>query len=398
MKKVLYVLLCVVFLLSLSACMNERERADLPQNTNQIPSAERLNSDLTYNPIDGAFARIIDERGAELADNTIFAYLYALKWYNAYYDLSKELLNIDVPATSIPFYCHQYQLIEAVLEYAEMLAGSNQAAPMFFEIAGYYRMLTFGCLVHSPDLTIQADEEELYQYLSEVNFDESISYDIDIHVLAIRGDEYNPLHVFATLPDEDIFLAFAPPFGAVLSVKGEKYFYAWSSGELTPRLVLPQLHLYDYNGDGADELAVILYVGSGTGIAITELHIVDIYGSMYDLVIRGEMIEELLYHRLSASYDQTTEMVTLKLDEQSISVDTSKVDKEVRKDFLGLGLGSIVHFSEENGSLKVHISIGLCGFDWAIPFDYVDFFADININEARHISLSNCYVEYIGDY
>jgi hypothetical protein len=40
---------------------------------------------------------------------------------------------------------------------------------------------------------------------------------------------------------------------------------------LTPRAIMPTLNVYDYDGDGADELAVSYYTLSGTGISYEEL-------------------------------------------------------------------------------------------------------------------------------
>lgn len=43
----------------------------------------------------------------------------------------------------------------------------------------------------------------------------------------------------------------------------------------TPRTVAPQLWQMDADGDGAEELAVVCYYGSGTGVSIEQLHIVE---------------------------------------------------------------------------------------------------------------------------
>ena len=44
---------------------------------------------------------------------------------------------------------------------------------------------------------------------------------------------------------------------------------------LTPRQILPRLFCFDIDGDWEDELAVICYVGSGTGVSVEELHILE---------------------------------------------------------------------------------------------------------------------------
>lgn len=43
----------------------------------------------------------------------------------------------------------------------------------------------------------------------------------------------------------------------------------------TPRQILPRLFCFDADGDWEDELTVICYTGSGTGVSIEELHILE---------------------------------------------------------------------------------------------------------------------------
>lgn len=43
----------------------------------------------------------------------------------------------------------------------------------------------------------------------------------------------------------------------------------------TPRCIPPQVWLRDMDGDGAEELAVSCYVGSGTGVSVEALHVVE---------------------------------------------------------------------------------------------------------------------------
>ena len=44
---------------------------------------------------------------------------------------------------------------------------------------------------------------------------------------------------------------------------------------LTPRSILPRMECFDVDGDWEDELVVICYVGSGTGVSVEELHILE---------------------------------------------------------------------------------------------------------------------------
>lgn len=44
---------------------------------------------------------------------------------------------------------------------------------------------------------------------------------------------------------------------------------------LTPRTILPRMDCFDVDGDWKDELIVICYTGSGTGVSVEELHILE---------------------------------------------------------------------------------------------------------------------------
>ena len=344
------------------------------------------------NPIDRAFSRMVDKRGDELKDNVTFSYLHALKWYEEY----QSLLGLGNVITSETRGTHIYsnKMKETAFAYAEKWGGSNKPEIVFAEVARYYKMLTYELLSHSNETIMQTNEKELYQFLCEVNYTEYVPDDYrDGYILEYSRDEHSPMLICADLRDKNIYLAFAPPFGAVLSVNDTPYFLAWPNARLTQKLILPQLFLYDYDSDDTAELAVILFVGSGTGAFVTELHIVDIYDDMSEISITNETIEQLLYHRLSANYNPVTETIAVKLDNQTVDVDTSQIDKEMGKSFRGLDLRSIIQFSEENGSLKVHLTIGLNGVGWAIAFDYVDFYAEIIPDEEGNISLSNCYIK-----
>lgn len=43
----------------------------------------------------------------------------------------------------------------------------------------------------------------------------------------------------------------------------------------TPRMFLPEMHCFDLDGDREDELVVLCYSGSGTGVSVWDLHVVE---------------------------------------------------------------------------------------------------------------------------
>lgn len=89
-------------------------------------------------------------------------------------------------------------------------------------------------------------------------------------------EEFNAsnLPLISAIPNRNIYLYGKKPKGVVLRVNGREREFDWLY--MTPRFVLPRMYVSDFNFDGKDELAVILYIGSGTGVSVEELHIIDI--------------------------------------------------------------------------------------------------------------------------
>lgn len=86
--------------------------------------------------------------------------------------------------------------------------------------------------------------------------------------------EAQKIPLIAAIPDKNIFLYGIKDNGVILYYNNTGHFYDWSY--LTPRFILPRMELADFDRDGKEELAVILYVGSGTGYSVEELHIVEV--------------------------------------------------------------------------------------------------------------------------
>ena len=363
------------------------------------------------NSIDRAFARFVNERGEELEDNTVLAYLYALKWKEEYESLSVELMMRIIPDELpeesweryyTPYKTH-YHTENAAVEYAELWNDSNNAVDQFEEIARYYKLMVYDCIArlseYKVDIGIQANGEELYKFLNDFYSYYPIPYEDYRSEYQIPYETIFPMLIVAALPEPDVYITSAPPFGVILTVRGEEYFYTWNSGVPSPLEILPKLSLFDYDGDGIDELAVIHCTGYGTGCYTEDLVIVEVNENMEITIINSETIRELLYHRISASYNPNKDEVRIAFDDDVLSVDIPACEEIWIGDIKSLDLESIISFSTDNEVLTVHISIGLCGFSWATPFDYIDFYADIEYYCGEKyrlpVSLSNCRTEYL---
>lgn len=94
---------------------------------------------------------------------------------------------------------------------------------------------------------------------------------------------------------------------------------------LTPRRFPPRMAAMDLDGDGKDELIVLTYVGSGTGVSVYDLHVLEKNpdGSLTDYAMPGSLWQEQLPPLLR--FVQTGERSFLILGRELLEIDTDRV-------------------------------------------------------------------------
>lgn len=225
-------------------------------------------------------------------------------------------------------------------------------------------------------------------------------------------DASNILLVSA-IQDKNIYLYGIKPEGAVLYVDGTGHYYDWIY--LTPRFILPRMYTGDYDYDGKEELAIILYVGSGTGCAIEELHIVEIYE---DKVLSLEPTHEDYlkpnpkYFKDHAFFSEDyisklNEIVKIEVPEKNdewvanISVSNKMVTanlKECQSEDMDAAIeskpcfGDIVHFNVVEGKLTARFELGINIDTIPIPIFVGAVLADVIYKESD-FTLSNVRFE-----
>lgn len=76
------------------------------------------------------------------------------------------------------------------------------------------------------------------------------------------------------IPDENISLYHIENReGLILNIKGTEHMFDWQFS--SPRFVPATMKLYDIDKDNDDELVIDLLIGSGTGISVSELHVLE---------------------------------------------------------------------------------------------------------------------------
>lgn len=140
----------------------------------------------------------------------------------------------------------------------------------------------------------------------------------------------------------------------------------------TPRQVMPVLHVHDYDGDGQEELAAILNIGSGTGVAVDELHIVefhDVNNSSDEPFTDFKMQEEdyMTQLREAIAFEKVERggewfgMITVDGRTRDIGLTDFLASYEVEAGAIedALGFGNIILFEAAGDRLTFRAAVGL---------------------------------------
>lgn len=151
--------------------------------------------------------------------------------------------------------------------------------------------------------------------------------------------------LIAMLPEKDIYL-YGAEDGVILKQGDKLCTFAWSY--LTPRFVLPMLHSGDYDGDGTEKLMCVLYVGSGTGVSISELHILEPQSEeLYrDVLFEPADYIEQLNSNIGYSYDKEKKL-TFIIEGNEYEYETPELFEEFN--FVNISYGDIIGFEYQDG-------------------------------------------------
>ncbi|TXK71715.1 hypothetical protein [Paenibacillus sp. N3.4] len=206
--------------------------------------------------------------------------------------------------------------------------------------------------------------------------------------------------LLSSIPDRNVYLFVDYSDKVVLQIGERKQKFNWSYA--TPRLIMPSLQFHDYDMDGNDELAVVLNVGSGTGISLYELHMIEI---AKEQTLSGDLNSEPFKDYTFSANDylnQLREVVGFKtmtkagqligqvfLGKNIHTINLTEYQSEgfskIKDD---LALGNIVHFQTDNNKLTAEIGIGMIIENVAEP-QYIGYlYADVNY-KAGKFRLSN---------
>ena len=177
--------------------------------------------------------------------------------------------------------------------------------------------------------------------------------DYDLPTEVVRQLEWGermgkPVAKLAELPEQDAaFYAVEEDssYWALLRWGGSLAEFDWSFGG--PLIVEPRLWCRDVDGDGQEEIVLVNHVGSGTGVSIEELHIVEKNedGTLADYAFP----EELWRDQLSAllTLVKGNNRVWVSLGRELVDI-TSQLPENLEPETLrGLGTGNVAGFDTD---------------------------------------------------
>lgn len=138
---------------------------------------------------------------------------------------------------------------------------------------------------------------------------------------------------------------------------------AFEQDWLTPRSIEPRFKYGDFDSDGADELAAIYYVGSGTGVSVEELVIYEKGEDGHFTGHKFESPENILNEKLTVEIDKENTSAAFNFDGQSVTHNYGE-GFEFVEEILSKGeefhFGDIVSYSfNDDGSIALASSLGL---------------------------------------
>ncbi len=199
---------------------------------------------------------------------------------------------------------------------------------------------------------------------------EDLPTEIDLYSL-------KPIRLLSKLDENNLSVFWVEDTGSyILRYNDTLYsFNDWPSG--APQRIPPSMSFYDFDGDGRMEQAIVLSLGSGTGIAISELHVLEFSpdGSVTDIKLASEKYMDFLSGNISWTYDKGTKTMTVSSGGSGMDYSIAEyVDEglefEKLRDF-----GSIVGFSfNADGGIQGTFGIGVKFVGkWELSSPYVGY-------------------------
>lgn len=154
---------------------------------------------------------------------------------------------------------------------------------------------------------------------------------------------------------------------------------------MTPRCVEPRLWCFDFDGDGADELVVDCYYGSGTGVSLSDLHVVEKNGdgTLTAYTFPTDVLASALDGYLTLVYAGNSLCGVLGTELVDITEELGGTRPGLEE--IELGIGSTLGFERTEQGMACSIGTVLSGENMGY-FHYVaDITADVLYKDGKFI-------------
>lgn len=191
-------------------------------------------------------------------------------------------------------------------------------------------------------------------------YDLPVGRDYHANMMNWAGGNGEPIALLAEDPGAD---------AAFYGVEWDTALIRWGTSQAefdwpyaTPRQFLPELYCFDLDGDREDELVVLCYSGSGTGVSIYDLHVVE---KDPDGALTGYTLPRNVFSQLSERISIFTsgKRTYAILGTELVDLTEYLLERE-GADIQGLALGDIVYYDVDPGPAEGH-DIRLLASAWA---------------------------------
>ncbi len=200
------------------------------------------------------------------------------------------------------------------------------------------------------------------------NLGANVKWDGQSNSVIIATKDKTP-EIVATIPEMEIALSAKENEGMyedfTLQVKESKRVFDWKN--VSNPTYAPELLLNDIDHDGQKELIVILTTGTGTGVHVTEAHIIN-PETLLETYIDDPVAILLKNLKIKISDNE----VEIAISDQKTVMDKEKINIEPENLFSNIAFNSICSFEVINDQLSANMGIQIspAGFIGEIQISY----------------------------
>lgn len=238
------------------------------------------------------------------------------------------------------------------------------------------------------------EKDDLFnQYVQE--FEKYNNCNDEIRPITSAEDFFNiDLPLIYYLPEHDIRLYGCHPFGLILYVSD--YAYYLDVAYMTPRFIMPEIHVEDFDDDGEIEIALITYIGSGSGVSIEKLYMIEMKKS-FNPELENNLNESMdLIKFEQDNIDDLLDTIKIYANYESGYLEVKSLDyydeiplrdlyPDYKKDEFEneLRYGNIEQYTIDNGKVILTLGIGISSKTFVYPIHFSNVLIDLEYSDGK---------------